>query len=482
MQKLKVILGLGWLLMAWGIGAMSAGELKATGFVRVEKVDGVWWFVGPDGRKFISMGVNHIEPHLWVAPYNKEATIKKYGADFLGAQGQFDTHSTAAKKWMDRQLEICGDLHFNTLGKHTHPSIDPQLFQDRIYYVVSLETASLSDWREQKGQGPRPDVFSSEFWAFVEQRVATITEQHKDSRHLLGYLYTDIPDWISTEGILGLGAGKKGAKETVMVYPWVNAILGLGDYAAGKQRWIRHLQERYPDAASAAHVWGLEVSPTYGTSWETLARLTSWSKPADPVKADADMRSFLAIIADQYYALHREIILRHDPNHLIFGDKNMINWHFDFVLPLLRKYVDVVAVQAYDRWSVDEPYLDQIYEATGKPIFNGDGCFAFAGPHQQKFKVKGWWTGAKSVEDVAALYKETLEGMMAKSYMVGWHHCGYLQQWDEAERGDVPSNETGFIDPFENYETVWTDVIREVNARLSDLHARAKPTLAGEEK
>ena len=62
---------------------------------------------------------------------------------------------------------------------------------------------------------------------------------------------------------------------------------------------------------------------------------------------------------------------------------------------------------------------------------------------------------------------------MAKHYMIGWHHCGVLQQWDEAERGDTESNVNGFMDPFETYHKPWTDVIREMNAKVVELHEAA---------
>ena len=43
----------------------------------VNQIDGVWWFIDAEGKKFVSIGLNHIEPHLWLAPYNKAATLKK---------------------------------------------------------------------------------------------------------------------------------------------------------------------------------------------------------------------------------------------------------------------------------------------------------------------------------------------------------------------------------------------------------------------
>lgn len=449
--------------------ATAQANPAASGFVRVEQIDGTWWFISPEGEPFVSVGVNHVEPHLWLAPYNKATTLERYGADLVDDNGHFDTHSTAAGKWIDRQVEIVEGLHFNTFGVHTHPAIDPALYRDQVYHLARLNTAPLAGWRERNGEGPRPDVFSEDFRRFVEQRVKDVTAQHKNSHKLLGYLYTDIPSWVMGK------ADQKPLGKTVMIYPWVNAILPLGEASPGKQRWLELLKERYDSPAAAAETWGLRISPTYGITWADMARRVDWTNPADSEKADADMRAFLHLIADQWYRLHRRLLLQHDPNHLIFGDKQMINLTHPWVIEALKQHVDAICVQTYGRWADDGPVMEQLYAATGKPIFNGDGCFSFAQPEQQEWGVKGFRTGARSVAEVAEFYRETLELMMADPHLIGWHHCGYLQQWDQAERGDSPRNENGFLDPFETPYEEWTTVIREVNARAAKLHQNAQP-------
>ena len=59
------------------------------------------------------------------------------------------------------------------------------------------------------------------------------------------------------------------------------------------------------------------------------------------------MLSFMPIIVEQWYGLHKEIIRKHDPNHLILGDKNIVGWHHDWLLPVLKRNVDVICVQGY---------------------------------------------------------------------------------------------------------------------------------------
>ena len=456
------------LILLFGFFATTARAQEATGFINVKQIDGVWWFINADGDKFVSVGVNHIEPHLWLAPYNKALTLKKYGSDMVGAEGHFNTKGSAAKKWIDAQVKTTRELGFNTFGKHTHPTIDPKLYQDQIYYIASLDTAPLAGWQQRRGRGPRPDVFSADFKNHVETRVKQVAQLHKDSRNLIGYLYTDVPSWIMGR------AEQKERDDTTMIYPWINAIVALGESSPGKLRWLKHLQERYPNAEAAAKIWGMPISPTYGISWAEMARQMDWTKSTDAAAAKEDMLTFMPIIAEQWYSLHATLIRKHDPNHLILGDKNMVMWHYDFMLPSIKKHVDVVCVQAYGPWEKDMKLSDKIYKATGKPIFNGDGCFGLAGPNQQEWGVKGFRTGATSVEDVALKYEEMLRGMMATPYYIGWHHCGYIEQWDESERGDAPRNENGFIDPMEKLRTQWTDVLKIVNRSAAKLHEAAK--------
>ncbi|QDV26766.1 hypothetical protein [Aureliella helgolandensis] len=65
--------------------ASSARANDATGFIHLKQLDGEWWFINADGEKFVSIGVNHIEPQLWLAPYNKAATLKKYGSNMVAS-------------------------------------------------------------------------------------------------------------------------------------------------------------------------------------------------------------------------------------------------------------------------------------------------------------------------------------------------------------------------------------------------------------
>ena len=67
-----------------------------TGYYRIEDRDGVWWFVSPTGELGVSLGVNHVEPMLMLGPYNREATLERYGADFVTGDPETKTKSIPA--------------------------------------------------------------------------------------------------------------------------------------------------------------------------------------------------------------------------------------------------------------------------------------------------------------------------------------------------------------------------------------------------
>ena len=335
-----------------------------TGFVRVEEIEGVWWFVSPTGEPFLSLGVNHLEPHLWMGPYNLENTVACYGPDFVLPDGRFNPNGDAAKKWIDRQVQVCKSLGFNTFAKHTHPSIPSHLYRDQVYYIASLETAPLGNWRQARGEAPMPDVFSEDFECHLRKRVQEVCGEHRDSQNLLGYLFVDVPAWETSQTLHG------SPLDDVMSYPWVNAIVCLGEHAPGKRAWIEHLQSYFNSADEAARAWGIPVSRAYGISWDYLARLNTWFHPVDLNHVQEVLVTFMGKIAMRWYCLHHDEIRKTDPNHLILGDKSMVNAFREWLLPALAKYVDVVLIQSYNHFDKDCEVLDWIHKGTGKPMLN----------------------------------------------------------------------------------------------------------------
>ncbi|MEM3647905.1 MAG: hypothetical protein QW506_01925, partial [Thermoproteota archaeon] len=120
---------------------------NASGFFHVEKINGVWWLIDPEGNCFISKGVNHVSfdadysPSLGYSPYNK-AVLKKYGG---------------VEPWAKATVERLRSYGFNTIGAWS----SRELYNFKIPYTVILDIAASagSEWLS----GSVVDYFSEKF-------------------------------------------------------------------------------------------------------------------------------------------------------------------------------------------------------------------------------------------------------------------------------------------------------------------------------
>ena len=53
-------------------GGYEATKAKATGFFRVEKIEGKWWFVDPDGHLFLSLGADSMGTSVTTSTQGRE--------------------------------------------------------------------------------------------------------------------------------------------------------------------------------------------------------------------------------------------------------------------------------------------------------------------------------------------------------------------------------------------------------------------------
>lgn len=442
--------------------ASSNADTEANGFVSVQQIDDVWWFTGPDGEPFVTLGVNHLELHPWLTPYNQEETLDRYGEDMVTFDS-FNPYGDAAKRWVQNIIDLSKDLGFNSFGKHVHVQIPDDYYTDDIYYVKTMSSLATRyapvAWYKQKFEyGPFPDPFSNEFERKLAFRVEEVCREHRSEENLLGYYLEDLTWWQLRED------EQQEYDEDVFIYPWVHSLVQRDPDAAGKQRWIEILRDRYDSTADTAEVYGLDAQ-----SWDELAKTTDWFDPEDPERAREDCLDLNKDIAEKWYGLHHDYIREHDENHLILGDKQ--NFVPEWLMPILGKYVDVNVIQKYEPFEAHREMVEKLYEVTGNPVMNGDGSFSTIRPEQTEHGCKGYHFDTE--EEVAEAHREYVRDIMAEPYMLGWHVCGIMEQWDEAPRGDITTSETGFLDPFENEYEPLTDAIEEANSQAEQWHRAA---------
>lgn len=200
-------------------GGWRGIRTESSGFFRVERLHDRWWFIDPDGCAFISIGLNHLSSFALRAPERIDLFLAKYRNE---------------EGWIRNGL--APDLRqwgFNTIGwtqeiafryaphdpKKKADEVDPRrgwgerfaLVHDRAWeheryvwaglpYCHTLNFINAAYYFDAvpfaSEFAPQfPDVFDSAFEDFCDWLARTQCTAMRDDPNLIGYFYSDIPDW-----------------------------------------------------------------------------------------------------------------------------------------------------------------------------------------------------------------------------------------------------------------------------------------------
>ena len=212
---------------AWGSGAdfgycelggYKATQAKATGFFRVEQIDGVWWFVDPHGHLFLSTSSNG---------------IGGFGGGGRGARAGTPPAptpaQTAAANRTLRRLDAWG---LNT-GGTGRPNI--------LYFRAprTAETTFLGV----------PDVYSADFARGIDESASTQCTPRKDDPLVIGYFMGNEPPWGDRESEVVdlILAGPDTATKAKL-----KEFLAQGDTAKRRRQFVVAAFEKYLDLVCSA--------------------------------------------------------------------------------------------------------------------------------------------------------------------------------------------------------------------------------------
>ena len=143
-------------------GGYSNTQARATGFFRVEQIDGKWWFVDPHGHLFLSTSLNGL------------------GGRGGGRGGGANAPTNSASSLQARRLAAWG---FNTGGQG----------MNKPYIVMAAARGGANSFLGL------PDVYSDEFAGAAEQTAVRLCAPRKDDPLLLGYFIGNEPPWANRE-------------------------------------------------------------------------------------------------------------------------------------------------------------------------------------------------------------------------------------------------------------------------------------------
>lgn len=328
-----------------GTYAAPTTQVEPDGFFTLERRQDRWWLITPQGERFFSIGLNHIDPaslrysaniHIWREAYGGSATrwiresvvpnLKQWGFNTVGW-----VQEVTVRRW-----------------RHSRG------FTVDEYRALEMPFCHLLPFIEshQWEQHTRHFDFRSQQW---EEWTDYVARSHcaalSEDRDLIGYFYSDCPTWVHDR----------------------------------------------PD--------------------------NEWRGPIfdpDRLKTPAGRRE-LADLAGQYYKTTHDAIRRHDPHHLILGDRYEANAPLPLeIVEAALPHVDVLSFQDF-RDPI--PHLDEWYRTTDKPVLLADAAGLLPAGEDGFVPNNGEW------------YAHVLAGLFRNPGCVGFHLCGAYQRNKARRRG-----------------------------------------------
>jgi hypothetical protein len=415
------------LLLAW---LASSGQ--ASGYFTVGWKNGKAWFLAPDGKPFLSMGVNAIGDGAWRAP----------NPDFYNPIP--NQHGGDPEAWfrsVDKRLAAWG---FNTMGAWCHPD----LYRRKTPYCIILHLSP--------GEGTtRLDAVFSDAFAAVVKAKARAAEKTRNDPLLIGYfLDNEIPWW-------GEYGWKDPSQKTLLEK---YALWGSDD--PNKRALQAFFVDQYQGRIS-----------DFNATWAT--RLPSFEALDAPItlipktrRQRADALAWTGRVADRFFEVCVRAVKEADPNHLVMGVRFAGENPWE-VVSACGKWCDVVSVNHYDKsGNIDRQLLDNYYVRTMKPILITEYSFRAMENQSGDPNTKGADVTVATQEDRAEHLSRYARQALDLPYCVGLHWFSWA---DESPKGrfDGEDSNYGLVDIHDRPYDLLTRAHRELNHQAVRLHSRA---------
>jgi len=346
-------------------GGVLAGGHEGTGFFRVEKDGGRWRLIDPDGGRFVSRGLNSVH-----------ARDLRAHRENQGIEAPVDPEA-----WAREVRGLLLEAGFNTLGAWSADG----LFREeglRLPYTRVLNLASSFGYAIGVAH-PKfghtgfahevVPVFHRDFAAHCMRRAAELTAATRDDPWLIGY-FSDNELPFRTENLVARH----------LLYPEDD------DNHREARRWLEQRHGRFsPDDVT-----------------------------------EADDAAFAVHVFETYFRIVGEAIRAADPDHMVLGSRfHGMAMRNEDLFRAAGPHVDVISVNYYHRWDVEQERLARWEELTGRPLLVTE----FYARRIPGTEMDGPGAGfrVRHNRDRGLFYQHFTLGLAEAPSCVGWHWHRY---------------------------------------------------------
>jgi hypothetical protein len=397
-------------------GGFKSTQAKATGFFRVEQIDGRWWLVDPDGRLFFSTGADSMGPWMGTATEGREGVFTALPpSDLRPPANRADQRGLVsfytwnlqrrfgpnwAKPWVDLTLRRMDAWGLNTIANWA----DPRLAAAKRKPYIAM----LRGWGMENGYLGLPDVFAADFAEKVNGAAARQCAPHKDDPWLIGYFIANEPPWPGreTEIVSAILEGPSNAIQSE-----AKSFLAAGDTPERRRQFVNRAIEKFLDTINAA--------------------------------------------------IHRQ-----DPNHLNLG----IRFGSRPSEAMLRasQGFDVFSMNSYG-YQVNAQNFEAAVRITHKPVLIGEFHFGTSG--------RGLAAGllqTKNQEERGAAYRFYVENAAANPWLIGMHWFEWIDE-PNTGRMDGENYNIGMVDVTDRPYAELVEAMQATHRRLFAVHSGKEP-------
>jgi hypothetical protein len=179
------------------------------------------------------------------------------------------------------------------------------------------------------------------------------------------------------------------------------------------------------------------------------AWLTERGKTEDAITAEDD-RAFCLMALSKYFGMVRDAINKYDPNHMYLGTrfhKTVLTQSSAY--EAAGKYMDVVAINLYHRWNVDQEMINRMADIAGKPFMITE--WYAKGVDSGLRNESGAGFTVRTQKERGLFYENFTISLLRNPNMVGWHWFRYMDE-GPYQKGEKASNKGILNGHFEPYE------------------------------
>ena len=396
-------------------GGYLQKRVKGTGFFRIEKVDGRWWFVDPDGYLFLSHGVDCVNTGGGgnIRDLDKrEGMYKELPPDQLrqGARGRgtasfgsWNLFRRFGENFREKanEMAIKRMKHWglNTIANWSSAEV---YGLNRIAYTQQLRGLAM----EGRLMG-LADVYAPGFAARMDSAMKSYLPQNKDNPWIIGYFVANEPAWLGQEARL------------------CDLILGGEDCVLKTE---------------------LEKFLKNGNSPERKKQFIFQT-----------FRIFLQTV--------KTTMKRYDPNHLNLGIRfGSIAELDEELLKICQASFDVLSFNCYSLMP-EKNMMDRALRLTDMPMIIGEYHF---GTVDRGMAQSLWQVNSQKERGIA--YRYYTENAYSHPGMIGTAYFQWCDQ-DLTGRGDGENYNCGYVDVTDRPYKYQVEATMETAKRLYAIHS-----------